>query len=155
MKTLMSLVTAVVCAGCLHTREVETGAPQEEEKPEEAKAAADPAPAKKPTAKTKSPAVRPPVEEGRPELSVSPAGLLLPEGPALIQQALAKRGYLPAGHQTGTLDQETSGALRKFQGDEKLAKTGSPDRETVRRLGLTVGKVFRNAKDQEPSASRE
>jgi hypothetical protein len=95
---------------------------------------------KKPT----SPTARAPAEEGRPELSVSPDGLLLPEGPRLIQQALVKRGYLPKDHQTGALDKETSGALRRFQGDQKLAKTGAPDRETVRRLGLSIGKVFRS-----------
>ncbi len=148
MKTWISLIAAVACAGCLHTREVEKGdAAGEPEKKEEAPAAAAPEAKKEPVKKPSSPAARPPVEEGRPELSVSPAGLMMPEGPRLIQQALTKKGYLPADHQTGELDIETSGALRKFQGDENLAKTGSPDRETVRRLGLSAEKIFRSSKD--------
>ena len=84
---------------------------------------------------------RPAAAPGRPQLSNSPAGLMRPAGPRLIQQALAKKGYLTE-HESGTLDDETSSALRKFQGDEHLARTGSPDRDTVRRLGLSPDDVF-------------
>jgi len=84
---------------------------------------------------------RPAAAPGRPQLSNSPSGLLRPAGPRLLQQALVKKGYL-AEHETGTLDEETSSALRKFQGDEHLARTGSPDRDTVRRLGLSPDDVF-------------
>lgn len=164
MKKLIMLVVASGCFGCLHTREVDTAdngksaegkeAPKKEE---EAKAKPNPEPSaagepKKAGKPVTSAQARPPVEEGRPELSISPTGLLLPEGPRLIQQALTKRGYLPQDHQTGELDMETSGALRKFQSDEKLAKTGSPDRETVRRLGLSVEKVFRSVKHPGPNS---
>lgn len=89
--------------------------------------------------------VRPAAEAGRPELAMSPEGLMLEDGPRLIQRALADRGYLAADHQTGTLDAETSAALRKFQADQKLARTGAPDRETVRKLGVALSKVFKKA----------
>jgi hypothetical protein len=89
----------------------------------------------------------PPVEpeqpmEKHPRLSTSPDGLMLPEGGAMIQRALAKRGYLQ-GHDTGTLDDETAAALRKFQGDQHLARTGAPDRDTLRALDLSPDTVFR------------
>lgn len=140
------VLAAVACVGCLHTQEVEKGAAEPQPMQAEAPPVEKPAPVAAPKKPTTSAAARPPVEEGRPELSVSPQGLLVPEGARLIQEALTKKGYLPANRQTGELDSETSAALRKFQGDEKLAKTGSPDRETVRRLGLTIEKIFRSSK---------
>ncbi len=163
MRKSLIVVFALTAAGCLHTREVEKDTQPDEDtvgvkpnaeeaKPEEKKAAAVPAepavsPSGKPLPKPTSATARPPVEAGRPELAVSPAGLMKPEGARLIQQALVKRGYLPASHDTNELDKETSGALRKFQGDLDLARTGAPDRETVRKLGLSVDEVFRSAKD--------
>ena len=45
----------------------------------------------------------------------------------------ANKGYLDLnGVKSGQLDQATSGALRKFQEDVDLARTGNPDHETVR-----------------------
>ena len=64
-----------------------------------------------------------------------------PEGPLLIQRALGKTGYLHE-HETGKLDEETTGALRKFQADQHLARTGAPDRDTLRKLGLSPDKVY-------------
>ena len=59
-----------------------------------------------------------------------------------LQQALTKRGYLHEA-QSGALDDETSVGLRNFQADQKLARTGAPDRETLHRLGVSADKVFR------------
>jgi hypothetical protein len=156
MKKLLITITALACAGCLHTHEVDKGdngeradnGQKEDGKAQGKGEAAPKAPAKKATASNdaKPEATRPAAEEGRPELSVSPEGLMKPEGPLLIQQALARKGYLPREHETGSLDDETSAALRKFQGDEQVAKTGAPDRETVRRLGIALDKVFRSSK---------
>lgn len=148
MRILLLAAVTASCFGCLHTQEVDTGDPTVAEEPKQQA----PAPQPKPTKPKSSAEARPPVEEGRPELSVSPQGLMHPEGPRLIQQALTKHGYLPAAHQNGALDKETSAALRKFQGDEQLAKTGAPDRETVRRLGVPLDKVFRSSTHGEPSA---
>lgn len=79
---------------------------------------------------------------GRPQLADSPEGLMRPGGVLLIQQALAKRGYLhPAP--SGALDDLTCAGLRNFQADEKLSRTGAPDRETVHRLKLNEDQVFK------------
>jgi hypothetical protein len=67
---------------------------------------------------------------------------MLPDGPRLIQEALSRRGYL-SDHRSRTIDERTSDALQRFQRDNKLPSTGEPDRETVRKLGLSTDKVFR------------
>ena len=60
------------------------------------------------------------------------------------QQALAERGYLALkAAKRGRLDRVTSAAVRKFQSDQGLARTGIPDHETVRRLGLDPEALFR------------
>jgi peptidoglycan hydrolase-like protein with peptidoglycan-binding domain len=51
-----------------------------------------------------------------------------------IQSALQKKGYTV--HITGKLDDATTTALLAFQKEENLARTGLPDHETLRRLGL-------------------
>ncbi len=79
---------------------------------------------------------------GRPQLANSPEGLMLPGGVLLIQQALTKRGYLHEA-ESGALDDQTSVGLRSFQADQKLARTGAPDRETLHRLGVSADKVFK------------
>ena len=79
---------------------------------------------------------------GRPQLANSPEGLMLPGGVLLIQQALTKRGYLHEA-ESGALDDPTCVGLRTFQSDQKLARTGAPDRETLHRLGVAGDKVFR------------
>lgn len=154
MKSSRFILAAALAAslGCIHAKKVDRGdSPKDgEEKPEQQK--------KNPKSPTKTAAsteqgrekqkkdqkeARPPAEEGRPELTTSAEGLLLPDGPRLIQDALAERGYLAHDHRTGKLDEETSAALRKFQADEEFARTGYPDRDTVRKLGLPIAKVFR------------
>jgi hypothetical protein len=54
----------------------------------------------------------------------------------------------------GIIDAPTSAAVRKFQGDEDIARTGNPDHETVRRLGLDADALFRKSsavkKDSSP-----
>ena len=137
------------------TAEVKTGEVEEKPTEEESKKTEEPRKTQVPPQKrASSPEARPPAEEGRPELSVSPEGLMLPEGPRLIQRALTKHGYLPSDSLSGELDKQTSAALRKFQGDEKLAKTGAPDRETVRRLGLSIGQVFRSSRAESAESRR-
>lgn len=128
MRTRIILAaTVAACVGCIHSKEVEHGVPKEQ-----------PQAPRQPPKET-----RPPAEEGRPELSTSAEGLMLPQGPQLIQEALVKRGYLSPDHHTGKLDEETSAAIRQFQTAEHVARTGYPDRETVRRLGLGVDQVFK------------
>lgn len=146
MKRLL-LASAVVFVGCLHAREVER-----EEAPPREEQRAPPRPAPK---KAAPPAAKEPeVDDGRPHLSPDAEGLLKPEGPRLIQEALSKRGYLPREHLSGELDVETSNALRRFQADEHAPRTGYPDRETVRKLGLEVEKVFKSTGARSPGSDR-
>lgn len=143
MRTRIILAIVVgAFSSCSHSQEVD----REEEKEVEAKR--EEAKQEKET--------RPPAEEGRPELSTSPTASMLPQGPRLIQAALVKRGVLAAEHQTGKLDKETSAALRRFQEAEHVARTGYPDRETVRKLGLEVDEVFKatGANEESPEKRR-
>jgi hypothetical protein len=64
-----------------------------------------------------------------------------------IQRALAERGLL-GKHRKGELDEPTSAALRKFQGQEGLARTGFPDRETLRRLGIDPEQAYGRVGDE-------
>jgi hypothetical protein len=147
MKRMILAAALAATLGCVHSKEVDRGdAPKDEEGEEQ------PRQGKKEPKKTVNgdakdrkdeKEARAPAEEGRPELTVSAEGLLLPDGPRLIQEALAERGYLAHDHRSGHLDEETSAALRKFQGDEEVARTGYPDRETVRKLGLPIARVFK------------
>ncbi|BDG01077.1 peptidoglycan-binding domain-containing protein [Anaeromyxobacter oryzae] len=82
-----------------------------------------------------------PPREGRPRVPASPEGLLAPGAVGDLQQALADRGYL-AAHRRGELDEPTTRALERFQGHEGLAETGVPDRETLRRLGISPEKAY-------------
>ena len=134
MKVPTTIALALFSAACLHTRSA-NDAPAT--KNAEATAAAHTA-----GTSAKPEAERQAAAPGRPQLATSPAGMMLPGGPALIQQALTQLGYLP-DHQTGALDDETSGALRRFQADKNLARTGAPDRETLHKLGLSPDKIFR------------
>jgi peptidoglycan hydrolase-like protein with peptidoglycan-binding domain len=85
-----------------------------------------------------------PVKPGHPPLAAAPDDLFLPGAVERIQQALAERGYLAlSAVQPGRLDRVTSAAVRKFQSDQGLARTGIPDHETVRRLGLDPDALFR------------
>ena len=88
---------------------------------------------------------RRPARPGRPPLAVAPGGLYAPGAIEQIQQALQQRGYLEANAESGKIDETTSAAVRKFQGDQDLARTGVPDHETVRKLGLDPDKVFRQS----------
>lgn len=146
MKSRIILAAAVaVTLGCTHAKDADRDDAREDET-ESAQKKKSPAKTAQPETKKEKEdldAARPPAEEGRPELTTSAQGLLLPDGPRLIQEALADRGYLAKDHRTGELDDETSAALRKFQAEEELARTGYPDRETVRKLGLTIAKVFK------------
>jgi hypothetical protein len=152
MKRFILAAVVVASVGCIHSKKVDRGDTgkdkDQQEEQQQKKSSKEPS-------KTASSAegsekhkrdqkeARAPAEEGRPELTASPEGLLLPDGPYLIQKALAKRGYLSKDHKTGKLDEETSAALRKFQEDEEFARTGYPDRDTVRALGLPIAKVFK------------
>lgn len=147
-------LAALTVAACAHQKEEKKAEepPAQQQEPEQ-KEASKPAPKRGAPPQQRSREekdVRPSAEAGRPELAMSPEGLMLEEGPRLIQEALAERGYLAADHKTGKLDDETTAAIRRFQADRMLARTGAPDRETVRKLGLSISKVFKKVtRDEE------
>jgi peptidoglycan hydrolase-like protein with peptidoglycan-binding domain len=87
--------------------------------------------------------------EGGPPLATSPGGLLKPDAVEAIQQKLAARGQLPAGHTSGKLDDPTREALRDFQRKNNLPATGTPDDLTVKKLGLDPGRIFRATQKDE------
>jgi hypothetical protein len=89
---------------------------------------------------------RRPAKPGRPPLAASPSGLFAPGGVEKVQSALASRGYLDVSSaKRGEIDAATSAAVRKFQDDQGIARTGNPDHETVRRLGLDPDALFRKS----------
>jgi hypothetical protein len=84
-------------------------------------------------------------ENARLPLATTPAELLVPGAIEKIQDALAARGYLDPSAKRGHLDIPTAGSIRRFQSDQDIARTGIPDHETVRRLGLDPDALFRRA----------
>ena len=84
----------------------------------------------------------------RPKITASPTDLLQADGGRRIQDALVRGSYLPDGYATGRLDRKTVEALKAFQRDHGLPRTGFPDRETVKKLGLDPDAVFRAAESE-------
>ena len=52
---------------------------------------------------------------------------------------------LPRARRVPEIDAATSAAIRKFQSDRGIARTGNPDHGTVRRLGLGPDAIFRKS----------
>lgn len=77
------------------------------------------------------------------ETAATPS-LFKPGAIELVQDALKKAGY--SLERSGKLDDPTVAALADFQERKGLAKTGSPDHETVRRLGLDPDQVLLDPK---------
>jgi putative peptidoglycan binding protein len=131
------LCIALALTACFHARSVEKkGEGQEQPQPKQAEggAAAKPRQARRPQ------------KPGRPPLAAAPGGLFVPGGVEKIQQALESRGYLDASEaKEGDIDVKTAAAIRKFQSDQGIARTGNPDHETVRRLGLDPDSLFRRS----------
>ncbi len=131
------LCVALALTACFHARSVEkAGQGQEQPQPKQSEggAAAKPHQARRPE------------KPGRPPLAAAPGGLFVPGGVEKIQKALESRGYLDAGEaKDGDIDAKTAAAIRKFQSDEGIARTGNPDHETVRRLGLDPDSLFRKS----------
>jgi peptidoglycan hydrolase-like protein with peptidoglycan-binding domain len=131
------LCIALALTACFHTHSVEK--PDEDHgqaqpKQSEGGAAARPRQARRPE------------KPGRPPLAAAPGGLFVPGGVEKVQKALESRGYLDASEaKDGEIDAATAAAIRKFQSDEGIARTGNPDHETVRRLGLDPDSLFRRS----------
>jgi hypothetical protein len=143
-RRILAIAAAAACAlaACRHARHVE-----ESEGEGEARAGAD---ARREDGNRKeerggSPqatTTRVPPRAGHPAVSATPEGFMQPGSVRRIQDALRSRRLLQ-GEPTGRLDDDTSAALRRFQTSQRLAATGAPDRETLRRLGLDPQEIYR------------
>jgi hypothetical protein len=147
MKRIACLL--VLCAACFHTHSVgkqddDSGKDEKQEKSEK-----QDKPQQKAALHSAKPSqVRNPQEPGGPPLSAGPAGLFVPGGVERVQNALAGKGYLDMSKaKKGDIDAETSAAVRRFQSDQGIARTGNPDHETLRRLGLDPDELMRRSQD--------
>ena len=128
---------ALALVGCAHAKTTE---PTEPTKP------AEPEAAEKPSSTERAPRtgklrVAPTGEQpkGTP-LAQAPEGLLTPGAEQKIHDKLSAGGFMK-----GDANASTGAALRRFQAEHDLPSTGVPDHETVRRLGLNPGDLFRKA----------
>jgi peptidoglycan hydrolase-like protein with peptidoglycan-binding domain len=141
MKSWVRVACALLLAGCFHATHVE--------KPDEGASGSGGTAQPKESeggAAEQPRAARRPQKPGRPPLAAAPGALFVPGGVEQIQKALASRGYLEMGSvKGGDIDAATSAAVRKFQSDQGIARTGNPDHETVRRLGLDPDSLFRKS----------
>ncbi len=74
-------------------------------------------------------------------VGTSPKSIFEPGAIEKIQSRLNTRGY--SIKENGQLDDATRDALIKFQRGEKLAATGMPDAETLRRLKVDPDSIMR------------
>jgi peptidoglycan hydrolase-like protein with peptidoglycan-binding domain len=142
MRRFLCIAASFSLCACFHATHVE--------KPDEgasAGSAQGAQPSKQEGGAAEKPHVaRRPQKPGRPPLAASPSGLFVPGGVEKVQQALANRGYLDLeSSKRGEIDAATSAAVRKFQSDQGIARTGNPDHETLRRLGLDADSLFRKS----------
>jgi hypothetical protein len=86
-----------------------------------------------------APPKEPQVSSERP-VRTTPGGMLDPASMKKVQEALSSHGVKAPS--SGQLDEETQAALRRFQAKEKMAKTGMPDYDTLRRLGLDPKQIY-------------
>jgi hypothetical protein len=142
MKKVIAAAAALALSACFHATRVE--------KPDQGGGSSEKQGAQ-PKQKEGGPAAKPraarrPERPGRPPLAADPSGLFVPGGVEQVQHALASRGYLDMAEvKRGVVDAPTSAAVRKFQSDQDIARTGNPDHETVRRLGLDADALFRKS----------
>lgn len=85
------------------------------------------------------PPVEPQVASQRP-VRTTPGGMLDPKSMHALQSALNQHGVKTP--MSGQLDDETQASLEKFQKREKMAATGMPDYDTLRKLGLNPKTIY-------------
>ena len=144
----LGLTAVVALAGCGHAHGVEDPSSAAGQSSEAGKGPNDTPPSDRPPARAAS---RPAAADKQPgpseiPVSMSPAGQLEDGAVKKIQDRLVALDFLGADQASGELDGRTSEGLRKFQKSRDLAATGTPDQETVRRLGLDPKQIFRAAR---------
>jgi peptidoglycan hydrolase-like protein with peptidoglycan-binding domain len=95
--------------------------------------------AQSPQASMEKPPTQPQVSSPRP-VRTTPGGVLDPLAMKQIQAALNHHGVKAPS--SGELDSETKSAIRQFQTKHKMASTGVPDYETLRKLGLDPKQIY-------------
>lgn len=93
----------------------------------------------------------PQVSSARP-VRTTPGGMLDASSIKQLQSKLSSRGF--HAPESGTLDEATEAALRKFQHHEAIAETGLPDFDTLRRLGMDPKKVYLEGTKKRDEAKR-
>ncbi|MCU1281886.1 MAG: Peptidoglycan-binding domain 1 protein [bacterium] len=93
----------------------------------------------------------PQVGSARP-VRTTPGGMLDSKSIKQLQGALRRKGFAVA--ETGQLDESTEAAIRKFQARERIAATGLPDFDTVRRLGLDPKAMYLGGTQRRNEAKR-
>jgi peptidoglycan hydrolase-like protein with peptidoglycan-binding domain len=121
----LTLLLALALAACTHTRKV------------------GPESAKDEAAKKEKVAEKPGEQKDKGATASMPRSMFEAGATKKIQQKLFERGY--AVKVTGTLDDQTRNALIKLQSAKGLPRTGMPDKETLRRLGLDPDEVFKQS----------
>jgi hypothetical protein len=86
-----------------------------------------------------TPPKEPQVSSERP-VRTTPGGMLDPKSMRQLQGALNRHGVHTVD--SGQIDEETQASLRKFQAREKMAATGMPDYDTLRKLGLDPKAIY-------------
>lgn len=125
------LALAIVDIGCAHAKTTETVQPTVAEEP--------PATERVPRKPQAAPAGEKPKGLTTP-LAGEPLGLLRPGAEQEIHDKLSAGGFMKENAKGST-----QAALRRFQAEHDLPATGTPDHETVRRLGLNPDDLFRKA----------
>ena len=82
---------------------------------------------------------RPDANENVPSARRDAAQELSTNDMKLVQQRLQEKGYNP-GNITGTADDTTRAAIRKFQQDQGISVTGTIDEHTANQLGFQYSK---------------
>jgi peptidoglycan hydrolase-like protein with peptidoglycan-binding domain len=70
-----------------------------------------------------------------------------------VEQALKSKGHNP-GRVDGVMDNDTRAAIRAFQKENNLSQTGTVDRETAAKLGVSFGQPSRERSGTSSDKSR-
>jgi hypothetical protein len=152
---VVGLTGVVVLAGCGHSHSVEDPSVAGQNQEKAGKNANDTPPSDRHRAhaarsetksETKSEAADKQSAGSEIPVSTSPAGQLEEGAVKKIQDRLAAEDFIKEDQKSGQLDERTTEGLRKFQKSRDLAATGTPDQETVRKLGLDPKQIFRAAR---------
>lgn len=135
-RLIVTVVVTVLALGCARAARRDPRGDEEEHTGTNGPAASQQRPGRGEGRQEKAPKS----ESGVP-LAASPEDMLVEGGPLKIQQALNARGFKTG--KAGKIDSETEAALREFQAQQGLPRTGIPDRATLSKLGLDPDELMK------------